>query len=111
MCALRVKHVYCGTRDAYACGDDARADARLMRARSRRHTRARRETRRAWTRAIDASSREGRACVCARGVRALDVCEVPFVNGRSCAGACELCRPARCVPQPKGLTARGRRSA
>ena len=58
MCTLRVKHVYCGTRDAYACGDDARADARLMRARSRRHTRARRETRRAWTRAIDASSRE-----------------------------------------------------
>ena len=58
MCTLRVKHVYCGTRDAYACGDDARADARLMRARPRRHTRARSETRRAWTRVIDARRRE-----------------------------------------------------
>ena len=58
MCTLRVKHVYCVTRDAYACGDDARADARLIRATSRRHTRARSEKREAWTRVIDASSRE-----------------------------------------------------
>ena len=40
MCTIRVKHVYCGTCDAYACGDDARADATDSRDVETAHARA-----------------------------------------------------------------------
>jgi len=73
MCTLRVEILYCGTCEADACGvtdgtqrRTTRADACVMGATSRRHTHARSEKREAWTRVIDASSREEKSFLVAR---------------------------------------------